>query len=92
MATCILQAKYYPHKAILATSIGKRHSYAWRSIMSALPTLQKGLEWRVGNGKDIRIWGDPWLPTPTSFSVHSSRRFMPANTKVAALIDPDLKC
>jgi hypothetical protein len=28
--------------------------------------LEWGLMWRLGNGEDIRIWGDKWLLTTPS--------------------------
>ena len=37
-------------------------SYAWRSILKGREVLKKGARWRVGNGKDISIWSDAWLP------------------------------
>ena len=37
-------------------------SYTWRSILKGLQLLKDGLIWRVGNGKTINIWKDPWIP------------------------------
>lgn len=67
LAATIIKAKYYLHSTILEAMVGKRPSFAWRSIMSAYDLLKNGLVCRVGDGKDIKIWGDRWLPTPTSF-------------------------
>lgn len=58
MTARILKAKYYPNTSFLEASMGRHPSYAWQSIMSALPILQRGLVRRVGNGSDIWIWGD----------------------------------
>ena len=38
-------------------------SYAWRSILHGRDVILKGALWRVGDGKQIKIWGDNWLPT-----------------------------
>ncbi|GJN00674.1 hypothetical protein PR202_ga17870 [Eleusine coracana subsp. coracana] len=38
-------------------------SYSWRSIIRGIQALKKGLIWRVGDGRNINIWLDPWLPT-----------------------------
>jgi hypothetical protein len=38
-----------------------------------------------------RIWGDPWLPTPTTFTVQSPVHFLGANATVYELIDQDTK-
>ena len=32
--------------------------------MKALPVLNSGLVWPVGNGESIDIWCDKWLPGP----------------------------
>jgi hypothetical protein len=36
--------------------------YTWRSILKAIDLLNKGVIWRVGDGGNIRVWDDPWLP------------------------------
>jgi len=38
-------------------------SYAWKSILQGREVLKKGARWCVGNGDDISIWGDAWLPS-----------------------------
>jgi hypothetical protein len=45
--------------------------------------------WRIGNGQKVKVWGDKWLPTPTTFTVQSSPKSIPAESMVSALIDPD---
>jgi hypothetical protein len=37
-------------------------SYAWRSILKGFDLLKQGLIWRVGDGADLNIWSDPWIP------------------------------
>jgi hypothetical protein len=32
-----------------------------------LDLLKKGIIWRVGNGVNIRVWTDPWIPRATEF-------------------------
>jgi hypothetical protein len=51
----IMKAKYFPDCSVLEASLGKKPSFAWRSIHSSMDLLQEGLVWRVGNGKTIRI-------------------------------------
>ena len=55
--------------------------------MFAQPLVKCGLRWRLGNGERIRIWGDRWLPKPSTFMVSSPRLFMPQDMKVGELID-----
>jgi hypothetical protein len=91
MVAQILRAKYYPHSSFLEAQLGSKPSFVWRSLFNSRDLLLKGLIWRVGNGQSIRIWEDKWLPTPTTFAVQSSPQILPANAKVADLIDSDLK-
>ncbi|KAF5463140.1 hypothetical protein F2P56_019079 [Juglans regia] len=49
--------------------------------------LLEGLRWRVGDGSKIQIWGSKWMPTPTSFSVHSPVSMLREDAKVEELID-----
>ena len=62
-------------------------SYTWRSILSGLSVLKKGLVWRVGDGSSIRIWEDDWLPRD-----ELRRLFTPRGasllSRVEELIDP----
>jgi hypothetical protein len=58
-----LKAKYFPHGDFLSAKLGRRPSYAWRSILNAKDVLEAGLVWQVGNGEKIKIWRDKWLPS-----------------------------
>jgi hypothetical protein len=91
LAARIIGAKYCPSKTVLEAKLGNRPSFAWRSIMAAQGTLKQGLIWRIGNGRDIKIWGDQWLPTPVSFMVQSPRLMLGEDARVAELIDQDTK-
>jgi hypothetical protein len=59
----VLKAKYFPHGDFLSAKLGRRPSYAWRSILNAKDVLEAGLVWQVGNGEKIKIWRDKWLPS-----------------------------
>ena len=69
LAYCVLEAKYFPNWDFVDAPLGKRPSYTWRSIMAAQHIVRLGVRWRVGNGKNIQIWADRWLPTPSTFKV-----------------------
>lgn len=72
---------------MLEARVGKRPSFAWRSIHSACDLLREGLVWRVGNGSNVRIWKDRWLPSPNTFWVCSPPVGLDMNATVDALID-----
>ena len=55
--------------------------------MEGVSTLKLGHVWRVGDGKNINIWYDAWIPqSPSRLSV--TRRGNQLLSKVADLIDP----
>jgi hypothetical protein len=58
----ILKAKYYPSGELTDTSFIKNASPGWQGVMHGLELLKKGIVWRVGNGRKIRIWRDNWIP------------------------------
>jgi hypothetical protein len=70
----VFKKKYYPYGEFLQAKMGSRPSYAWRSIFNARGVLEAGLRWRVGNGEKIKIWGDRWLPPPSTSSLFSLPR------------------
>lgn len=37
-------------------------SYVWQSILQGLNLLKQGIIWRVGDGTNIKIWDDRWIP------------------------------
>ena len=55
--------------------------------MVAQPLIRDGIRWRVGNGTNIWIWGDKWLPTASTHKVISPQHFMHLDTGVSELIN-----
>jgi ribonuclease HI len=68
-----LKAKYYPRGCLIDTVFSANSSYTWQSILHGLELLKKGILWRVGNGSQIRIWRDPWIPRAHSYRVTSHK-------------------
>ncbi|KAA3472112.1 reverse transcriptase [Gossypium australe] len=58
----VLKARYYPKTNFLSAKVGSYPSFTWRSICGARELIAAGLCWRIGNGKSINIWNDPWVP------------------------------
>jgi len=69
----LLKARYYPHGHLLDTTFCSNPSSTWQAIMRGLNLLKKGAIWRVGDGKQIRIWRDPWIPREFSHRVSTRR-------------------
>lgn len=74
-------------------------SMVWRSIVYALDLLKERLTWKVGNGKQIRIWGDNWLLNPSNYCVQSpikllpcDSRVLPSDSRVTESIDNEFHC
>jgi hypothetical protein len=67
-------------------------SFVWRSIQSTCDLIREGSVWRIGNGKNARIWEDRWLLTHSTFRVQSARALLDPMATVEQLIDEDLKC
>ena len=88
----VLKAKYFPSCDFLHATVGNNPSYTWRSILVAKPIVEKGTRWRVGNGSNIRVWGDKWLPRVASYEVISPRLFLHPNTKVSEFICQESCC
>jgi hypothetical protein len=57
----VYKEKYFRNSTFLSSELGRRPSYAWRSIWNAKKLLQEGLVWRVGDRRSIKIWKDRWL-------------------------------
>ena len=84
----ILRAKYFPGGNLLTCSLKKGSSYTWQSIWSGIQTFKRGHIWRVGDGSQINIWEDSWVPRSPTRKVMTPRANI-VITKVSELIDVD---
>ena len=57
--------------------------------MVAQEVVKKGARWQVGNGQDIRIWEDKWLPGLSTHKVVSPPSILPPNAMVDILINAE---
>jgi hypothetical protein len=62
-------------------------SYTWRSILKGINLLKEGLVWRIGNGEQVKMWSDPWIPRKGS-RIPITPRHQNLLTRVQDLIDP----
>ena len=59
----VFKSKFFPNCSFMEAPYSPSGSYTWRSILKGREVLVRGARWRVGNGKSIKIWDDPWLPS-----------------------------
>lgn len=57
----VFKAKFFPNCTIMEAKDSRPSSYAWRSILKGRNVIQRGLRWRVGDGRKIKIWLHHWL-------------------------------
>jgi len=84
----VFRAKYFPNGSVLDAkpSLG---SYAWQSILKAKNLVQSGVLWRVRDGKQIKIFGDRWLPGEDPAKVISPSNSISTKWIVSRLLNPD---
>lgn len=88
----LLKSRYYPNGDLLDTTFPTQVSPTWKAIMQGLELLKKGAIWRVGNGRQIKIWRrHAWIPQPLSLRPVGSVR--PCRLKwVHKFIDDQARC
>ena len=85
----VLRAKYFPSGDLLSVIEKPGISYSWRNIVRGVQALKDGLIWRVGDGTQINIWLDPWIPNGVTRRPATPRGHIIV-TKVSELIDPTM--
>uniref|UniRef100_A0A2N9ISR7 Reverse transcriptase zinc-binding domain-containing protein n=1 Tax=Fagus sylvatica TaxID=28930 RepID=A0A2N9ISR7_FAGSY len=76
-------AKYFPSCSFMDARVGRRPSYAWRSLAMGRSVLNVVMRW---HGQKIRIWHDPWLPLVGSCMVQSMSAGMNPKATVSDLL------
>ena len=83
----VFKARFFPNGTFLDAKESAFASYAWRNILIGTDVILKGALWRVKDGKQIKIWGDNWLPTKSQPKVTSLMIFEQQNSSVEVLIN-----
>jgi hypothetical protein len=83
----ILRVGYFPDGNILHAKANVGISYTWCSILKGIELIKKGMIWRVGNGRSVHIWKDPWIPRGVT-RLPCSHRGQNLIQWVSDLIDP----
>ncbi|GKU89304.1 hypothetical protein SLEP1_g3458 [Rubroshorea leprosula] len=78
----VLKSLYFPNSSFFDARKGSHPSWAWSSILHGRNLVQLGARWNVGNGQDILIYHDKWVPTLPGFKVTS----LPTNNSVFSYV------
>ncbi|XP_060972334.1 uncharacterized mitochondrial protein AtMg00310-like [Cannabis sativa] len=62
LVASLLKARYFPHTTFPDAGKGCRPSLVWNNISWGKELLLSGLKKKVGNGADISIHDDTWVP------------------------------
>ncbi|KAM6549548.1 hypothetical protein CsatB_021224 [Cannabis sativa] len=68
----IFKARYFPNDSYLSASLGNNPSFVWRSVWEAQQLVRKGVQWCIGDGSQINVLNEPWLPCHENPFVTSS--------------------
>lgn len=83
----MLKSKYFPNTSFLSAGCPSTSSWIWKSIMWGWDLLQQGIRWRVGDGENIKVWSDPWIPTSIGFKPLQGHTQINPQLRVSDLID-----
>lgn len=84
----VMKRRYFRHSDFMEAKLGSNPSYIWRSILWGREVIHKGLRWRIGDGKQVKVYQSGWLPRPVTFKPISPRS-LPVETTVSELIDEE---
>ena len=86
----VLKAKYFPTGNFLEAPLRHNPSFIWHSIHASQVVVNQGLKWRIGNGKLISVWNQPWLNSRDNLRIISPLIAGGENVKVCHLFDNSL--
>ncbi|XP_043812240.1 uncharacterized protein LOC122723577 isoform X1 [Manihot esculenta] len=81
----VLKAKYFSNGDFLSARLGSNYSFVWKSILSSQQMLQRGVRWRIGDGKQVFVVNCPWIPRDIGFMPLDEAMFVPEAMRVCDL-------
>lgn len=69
----VLKEKYFPQQELFQVKQKGNDSWLWKSWLGAKHIGERGLSWRIRDGRAINIWSDRWLPNDTGGKTVSTR-------------------
>jgi hypothetical protein len=58
-------------------------------VFSRGGNYSKSCFWRIGDGKSVSIWGDKWIPRPSTYSIQLPCTILSEEAKVAELFEEE---
>ena len=83
----MFKARFFPQGSFLDAKESSSASYAWKSLLKGRDVIIKRAVWTVGDGKQVRIWGDSWLLAKNRAKITSPVIYGQESTYVEVLID-----
>lgn len=68
----ILKARYFSRSNFFDARLGNNPSYTWKGIHTAIDLVKYGARWKVGEGGQVCMLGNPWLDNDRSFFSEST--------------------
>ncbi|KAJ9558242.1 hypothetical protein OSB04_012856 [Centaurea solstitialis] len=87
LVTRIYKAKYFPRGNFINSDLGSNPSYIWHSIWNSREVVRGGYRWRVGDGRNIDVWEEPWLRDMNNRYIETVRPMSSRQIKVCELLD-----
>uniref|UniRef100_A0A803P3E2 RNase H type-1 domain-containing protein n=1 Tax=Cannabis sativa TaxID=3483 RepID=A0A803P3E2_CANSA len=91
LAGRVYKAKYFPNSDFISSDLGNNPSFVWRSIWGAKELIRLGAARVIGDGRNTRILGSPWLPSTDNKYVSSTHLGLRTHT-VSSLFQPNMIC
>uniref|UniRef100_A0A803Q6D6 Reverse transcriptase zinc-binding domain-containing protein n=1 Tax=Cannabis sativa TaxID=3483 RepID=A0A803Q6D6_CANSA len=84
----VLKNSYYPNVSFMEAGCPPGASCVWKGICWGRKILQEGARWRIGNGREARVWEDKWIPRPSGTILLKKPEIEP-QTKLHYFINTD---
>ena len=70
----VLVSKYFPNGSIQERikkldKTFKTKSIVWNAFVQEFPQVGNWIAWYAGNGKEVRVWEDPWLGSAERYKI-----------------------
>uniref|UniRef100_A0A803PWX5 Uncharacterized protein n=1 Tax=Cannabis sativa TaxID=3483 RepID=A0A803PWX5_CANSA len=49
----------------------------WKSLVWGKEILHQGARWQIGDGNEVDLLNDPWIPRPTTFNIYDKLHLPP---------------